>query len=135
VQLFQPADVLAHRRRGHAQGLGGGVHAAVFEHGGEGEQGFEVVHKGLLKQIFCLYRISAAFKHAYFKLKPGADAFQGAAFFGGEREAVLLCGELDIFDVFLPHDAADDFGQLVAAWGRVARKSSVRGRLNRQTTG
>ena len=39
MQIFQPADVLAHGRRGHAQGLRGGVHTAVFEHGGESEQG------------------------------------------------------------------------------------------------
>ena len=44
VLTFQPPDMLADGRRGHAQHGSGGVHAAVFEDGGENEQGFDVLH-------------------------------------------------------------------------------------------
>ena len=44
VQGFEAVDVLADGRRGHAQRGSGGVHAAVFEDGGENEQGFDVLH-------------------------------------------------------------------------------------------
>ena len=36
--------MLADGRRGHTQRVSGGVHAAVFEDGGENEQGFDVLH-------------------------------------------------------------------------------------------
>ena len=39
VQLFKTADVLADGGWAHAQHLRGGVHAALFEDGGEGKQG------------------------------------------------------------------------------------------------
>ena len=35
VLRLQPRNMLAHGRWRHAQRIGGGVHAAVFEHGGE----------------------------------------------------------------------------------------------------
>jgi len=35
---------VADGRRGHPQRGSGGVHAAVFEDGGENEQGFDVLH-------------------------------------------------------------------------------------------
>lgn len=44
MQGFEAVDVLADRRRSHAQRGSGGVHAAVFEDGGENEQGFDVLH-------------------------------------------------------------------------------------------
>ena len=44
MQGFETVDVLADGRRGHAQCGSSGVHAAVFEDGGENEQGFDVLH-------------------------------------------------------------------------------------------
>ena len=48
VQRFQPRNMLADRRRRHSQRSGGGVHAAVFEHGGKHNQRFGVLHFRLL---------------------------------------------------------------------------------------
>ena len=46
VQGFQPRNMLADGGRGHAQGTRGGVHRAVFDNGGKGEQGFGFGHIG-----------------------------------------------------------------------------------------
>ena len=45
VQFFETADVLADGGWTHAQRLRGGVHAALFEDGGEGKQGAQIVHQ------------------------------------------------------------------------------------------
>ena len=49
VLTFQPPDMLADGRRGHAQRGSGGVHAAVFEDGGENKQGFDVLHSSMMR--------------------------------------------------------------------------------------
>ena len=49
MQGFEAVDVLADRRRCHAQRGSGGVHTAVFEDGGENEQGFDVLHSSLMR--------------------------------------------------------------------------------------
>ena len=48
VQRFQPRNMLADGRRGHAQGARGGMHRAVFDNGSKGEQGFGFGHVGWL---------------------------------------------------------------------------------------
>ena len=44
MQGLKAVDVLADRRRSHAQRGRSGVHAAVFEDGSENKQGFDVLH-------------------------------------------------------------------------------------------
>ena len=51
MQGFEAVDVLADRRRRHAQRGSSGVHAAVFEDSSENKQGFDVLHDVYFTEI------------------------------------------------------------------------------------